>query len=92
MTDYMTFTNTFNVDSIERLNNSTNGNPRFLFTFDNGFRMATPVDAGWVYAIVPSAIVNTTIRVKYRTPRRQPCIPEWVYERRSFDYEILGIA
>lgn len=85
MADYMTFTNTFDVHSIERLKNSISGNPRFLFIFDDGFtQMATPVNAGWAHAIVPEAIVGTTIRVKYRTPKKS--------ESRLFDYEILGIA
>jgi|TARA_R100001163_G_C5018802_1_gene162224 hypothetical protein len=78
MANHMTFTNTFKVQSIERLKNSRNGNPKFKFNFDNGMEMVTPTDAGWVYALVPSQIEGTTIKIKYKTARKH--------------YEILGIA
>ena len=80
MSDYMTFTNTFNVLRVERLKNSRNGNPKFRFVFDNNLTMQTPTDAGWVYGISPHAIENTKIRVKYRTSVN------------GSDYTILGIA
>ena len=75
---YTTFTNNFRVTKIERDNNSRNGNPRFKFIFDNNFEMKTPVDAGWVYAIVPDSIEGEVVRVKYRTKRG--------------GYEILGLS
>jgi hypothetical protein len=69
MADYMQFTNTFNVADVKRLNNSRNGNPQFQFIFENGLEMRTPADVMWAYEIVPTAIIGTLIRVKYRTYR-----------------------
>jgi hypothetical protein len=51
MTTYIRFTEITNIESMERLPNSKNGNPRFQITFANGLKGKTPVDAGWAYAI-----------------------------------------
>ena len=78
MADYMTFTNTFKVKAVERMNNSRNGNPKFKFIFYNGKEMVTPTDVMWAYKITPHAVEDTTIRVKYRTKGKH--------------LEIMGIA
>ena len=51
------------VHSVKRLNNSRNGNPRYEFHFANGMKWKTPVDAGWVYGIVPSRFENAVAKV-----------------------------
>ena len=61
-----TFCDVMKVNSVERLNNSRNGNPRYEFHFANGMKWKTPVDAGWVYGIVPSRFENANAKVFYR--------------------------
>ena len=61
-----TFCDVMKVDSVERLNNSRNGNPRYEFHFANGLKWKTPVDAGWVYGIVPSRFENADAKVFYK--------------------------
>ena len=51
MANHIRFTAITNVESINRLPNSKNGNPRFEITFANGLKGKTQVDAGWAYAI-----------------------------------------
>ena len=50
----------FTIKSIERLNNSRNGNPKYNFVlYDDEIAMeieiVTPTDAGWVYGFDPHA-------------------------------------
>ena len=58
-----TFRDVMEVDQVERLNNSRNGNPRYQFHFANGMKWKTPSDAGWVYGIVPGRFENAVAKV-----------------------------
>lgn len=51
------------VKTVERMQNSRNGNPRYRFLFANGKHLTTPVDAGWVYEIVPQQWQNSVVIV-----------------------------
>jgi|TARA_B100000959_G_C14439267_1_gene402008 hypothetical protein len=61
-----TFCNVLEVNKVERLNNSFHGNPRYEFHFANGLKWKTPVDAGWVYSIVPSRFESADAKVFYK--------------------------
>ena len=54
MATYMQFTKQSRIESIKRLRNSRNGNPRFSISLANGVSGKTAIDAGWVYAICDS--------------------------------------
>mgnify|MGYP003109518743 CR=1 FL=1 len=78
MSEYIKMTKHFKVANIERCKNSRNGNPRFKFIFTNGFKMKTPIDAGWVYSITPHALIDEIVRVTFKTT--------------SKGYEVLGLG
>ena len=70
MTEYMRFTRVKQVEKIDRLRSSKNGNPRFKFTFTDGDVLKTQPNAGWVYAICPDQLVGRPIAATYHfTPR-----------------------
>ena len=53
------------VVKLERLQNSTNGTPKYAVTLDNGRTYKTSADVGWVYgvhweAVEPEAYVDIT--------------------------------
>lgn len=53
------------VVKLERLHNSTNGNPKYAVTLENGKTYKTAADAGWVYGVYwegvePQAYVDIT--------------------------------
>lgn len=53
------------VVKLERLQNSTNGNPKYAVTLENGKTYKTAADAGWVYGVYwegvePQAYVEIT--------------------------------
>jgi hypothetical protein len=39
------------IESYERMRNSSNGNPRFRFTFTDGTILDSQSDAGWSYEV-----------------------------------------
>jgi hypothetical protein len=51
MSEYIQFQQATRVESIERLKNSVNGNPRFKVSFTNGVLGVTKNDAGFAYSI-----------------------------------------
>ena len=61
----------FTIKSIERLNNSRNGNPKYNFVlYDDEIAseidMITPTDAGWVYGIDQDKLIGSTVIIDYR--------------------------
>jgi hypothetical protein len=44
-------TTTKTIERYERLRSSTNGNPRYRFTFTDGTVLDSMSDAGWCYAV-----------------------------------------
>lgn len=62
------------IDSIKRLRNSRNGNPRFEIVFNINQKGKTKTDAGFVYAITDS-MLGKPVRIQYHfTPSRGACI------------------
>ena len=59
MSNYIRFTKVTEVESITRLRNSRNGNPRLRIRFHCGIEGTTPSDAGWVYGIHDGMTVVT---------------------------------
>lgn len=54
------------IDSIKRLKNSVNGNPRFDITFTNGVVSRTSSDTSFAYAVGnPDMREGSTVRVEY---------------------------
>jgi hypothetical protein len=51
MANYVQFTGRKTLESITRLKNSKEGNPRFRIQFTDGTIGTTPRNAGWVYGI-----------------------------------------
>jgi len=51
MADYVQFTGRKTLESITRLKNSKEGNPRFRISFTDGTVGTTPRNAGWAYGI-----------------------------------------
>ena len=51
MSEYIKFQQATRVESIERLKNSVNGNPRFKVSFTNGVSGVTKSDSGFAYSI-----------------------------------------
>jgi hypothetical protein len=51
MANYVQFTRVALVDTIVRLKNSRNGNPRYLIAFTDGVVGKTKPDAGFAYGI-----------------------------------------
>lgn len=64
MSNYIQFTQTTEVESLVKLRNSRNGNPRYRVWFTNGIIGTTPTDAGWVYAI-HGGMKTVTIKFHY---------------------------
>ena len=73
MASYMQFTKATLVDSIKRLNNSRNGNPRFEVVFNTDQKGKTKTDAGFTYAITDS-MVGKPVWIKYHFTSRGACI------------------
>mgnify|MGYP004449402207 FL=1 len=53
------------MQSIKRLHNSKDGNPRFEFTFSNGESMKTASDVMWSLAILPDRLVGRPIAATF---------------------------
>ena len=49
--DTTTKKRTATIDTVERLQNTLNGNPQYLVQFTDGAVMYTEPDAGWVYGV-----------------------------------------
>lgn len=74
MATYMQFTKATLIDSIKRLRNSRNGNPRFEIVFNINQKGKTKTDAGFAY-IITDAMLGKPVRIKYHfTPSRGACI------------------
>ena len=69
MASYMQFKRIKIVQSIKRLHNSKDGNPRFEFTFSNGERMKTAANVMWAFAIVPDRLVGRPIAATFHYTR-----------------------
>ena len=65
MACYMQFKRIKIVQSIKRLHNSKDGNPRFEFTFSNGERMKTAANVMWAFAIVPDRLIGRPIAATF---------------------------
>ena len=66
MASYMQFKRIKIVQSIERLHNSKDGNPRFEFTFSNGESMKTAANVMWAFAIVPDRLIGRPIAATFQ--------------------------
>lgn len=77
MPKHYPFTKIAEVESIERLPNSRNGNPRFRIRFTDRLEGITKTDAGWAYAI-HDGMKTVTIRYHYTPGGR--CIIDDVLE------------
>lgn len=77
MTSYVQFTKVALVDSIARLKNSRNGNPRFLMAFTDGLIAKTKADAGFAYAIHGGM---TLVTIKYHFTPKGKCILDDILE------------
>ncbi len=77
MASYIQFTQVLQLDTIARLKNSRNGNPRFLLAFTNGLIGKTKTDAGFAYAIHNGMNLVT---VKYHFTNTGKCIIDDVTE------------
>jgi hypothetical protein len=77
MSSYVQFTKATEVENIERLRNSRNGNPRFRIQFKNGIEGVTKTDAGWAYAI-HEGMKNVTVKFHF-TPKGK-CIIDAMLE------------
>lgn len=69
MTTYIRFTKDTEIESLEKLRNSRNGNPRFKIRFTNGIEGTTQTDAGWAYAI-HSGMRKVRVRFHYTNSGR----------------------
>ena len=58
------------VVAVERLNNSTNGNPRYEITLDWGVKCRTAADEGWVYGLNWDNLIGKNVKVLTRRPRK----------------------
>ena len=68
-------------DCIEcvRGKNSINGNPRYIFTFDDGTEVKTEANAGWVYGLYScSYYENKRITFKYVTRRNSQIMTDFI--------------
>ena len=77
MTSYIKFAKCTYVESIERLNNSRNGNPRYKITFTNGIEGVTKSDAGFAYAM-HSRMKAVSVKFHY-TPKGR-CVIDDILE------------
>lgn len=77
MASYIQFTQPATVESIEKLRNSRNGNPRFKIRFTNGIEGTTKTDAGWAYAIHDGM---TKVTVKFHYTPAGKCIIDDILE------------
>ena len=77
MASYIQFMKATEIESIEKLSNSRNGNPRFKMRFTNGIEGTTKTDAGWAYAI-HSGMTIVTIKFHYTSAGK--CIIDDILE------------
>lgn len=77
MAQYIQFQRVSQIDSIARLNNSRNGNPRYLIAFTDGIIGKTKTDAGFVYAIHNGMDL---VKVKFHYTSKGNCIIDDVAE------------
>lgn len=77
MGTYIQFSRVALVDTIVRLNNSKNGNPRYLIAFADGLSGITKSDAGFVYGIHSGL---SYVRVTYHFTPRGKCIIDDIEE------------
>jgi hypothetical protein len=71
--EYIQFSRTAVVDTIVRLKNSRNGNPRYLIAFTDGIVGKTKTDAGFVYGIHDGL---TVVNVKFHFTPKGHCVIE----------------
>lgn len=77
MASYIQFTHVLQLDTIARLKNSRNGNPRFILAFTNGLIGKTKSDAGFAYAIHNGMNLVT---VKYHFTPKGNCVIDDILE------------
>jgi len=77
MSEYVQFTQETRVESIERLKNSVNGNPRYKIAFSNGVLGITKSDAGFAYSIHSGM---TRVLVSYHFTPKTKCIIDDIAE------------
>ena len=53
------------VSGVKKLNNSSNGNPKYEFHFHKGGIVTTPSDAGWVYAFSTDTFWGRWVDITY---------------------------
>jgi len=53
------------VSGVKKLNNSSNGNPKYEFHFHKGGIATTPSDAGWVYAFSTDTFWGKWVDITY---------------------------
>lgn len=77
MGTYIQFTRASWVDTIVRLKNSKNGNPRYLIAFTNGITGTTKTDAGFAYSIHSGM---TWVNVTFHFTPKGKCIIDDIEE------------
>lgn len=71
MSSYVEFNQVLWLDTIVRLKNSRNGNPRYLLAFHNGLVGKTKTDAGFAYSIHSGM---TVVKVTFHFTPKGKCI------------------
>ena len=77
MPEYIQFQQTTTIESIERLKNSVNGNPRYKIAFSNGVSGVTRSDASFAYSIHSGM---TRVLVSYHFTPRTKCVIDDIAE------------
>lgn len=77
MADYIQFSQVLLVDTLVRLKNSRNGNPRYLIAFTNGLVGKTKSDAGFAYGIHSGM---NLVNVKYHFTPKNKCVIDDISE------------
>lgn len=71
MPNHIQFTHVLQLDSLARLKNSRNGNPRYLVAFTNGLVGKTKPDSSMAYAIHSGL---SFVTVKYHFTPKGHCV------------------
>lgn len=77
MAEYIQFERVGMVDTIVRLKNSKNGNPRYLIALSNGIIGKTKSDAGFVYGIHSGM---SWVKVKFHFTPKGNCVIDDISE------------
>lgn len=77
MSEYIQFQQATRIESIERLKNSVNGNPRYKIVFSNGVSGVTKSDASWAYSIHAGM---TRVLVSYHFTPKSKCVIDDISE------------